>query len=713
MYRITSFPLAELTTGSRQEKQTIAPRATNGTLSEVKTFEEVINLAANNTISLNEYTDNKRSGSKFLRTNLIGLDIDDNLTLTETKNKLNDLGWRYGIYTSFNHLKNGVDKFRVVLELNEHVTDEATYKATWSSIHSQFHGVDRQCSDIARFYFHSNPETQQIFVSDGMLVPVVDAFIPKVKNKTELRSGNGRLSLVIDNDGWEGVVRRNRLPEPVRKWISGIDDYGQPYIPAPGERSGNLYKFAHLCKERNYSFDWCIENLGRPLRDDPDYVSEYGGPREVEKKIISTIKQVFSSESRHGQPELYSDTMLSDPEMFVENWIRSHGFTVNRNGMFVTPNGEMSPKVISTKVRLDYSNAFNEFRRKQRDLPTKEKKVAYKVDRVILNDAVTNFVQTHRDNHLIQLQERLKHRPEEKDCTEMEKFCRALIGQNDPVVVAVLKHFIWQVKRKVFDLPVTYHMMPIVIGPQGNGKSTAIREKLLAPLNEFIMTPKMQHFHDEKHFEGFQNNFVSFCDEMAGCERADIDGIKEWITKDEQTGREMYSTSQVRYKQNCTAIGCSNRSVQTLLYDPTGLRRFFEIAADPDMEKNGGWTAYETIDFSKLWRSVDENRDEVYISDYFDEIEIRQEAMRMEDPIELFLKETDAMPTEDCEFTQVPVAKLYNDYREFVFTHGLKRRPSNWFGAKLREYGIGKKRIRDNDSRYFVYLVAHSYRPFN
>jgi hypothetical protein len=37
-------------------------------------------------------------------------------------------------------------------------------------------------------------------------------------------------------------------------------------------------------------------------------------------------------------------------------------------------------------------------------------------------------------------------------------------------IIAMLQKFMWQVKRKVLGLPITDHLMPVIIGPQGCGK---------------------------------------------------------------------------------------------------------------------------------------------------------------------------------------------------------------------------------------------------
>ena len=57
-------------------------------------------------------------------------------------------------------------------------------------------------------------------------------------------------------------------------------------------------------------------------------------------------------------------------------------------------------------------------------------------------------------------------------------------GEHPPGFVAgVLRKFIWQVKRKMLNLPVTNHLMPILSGPQGKGKSTFLM-RFLPPVEE-------------------------------------------------------------------------------------------------------------------------------------------------------------------------------------------------------------------------------------
>jgi hypothetical protein len=709
MYTITVFPDAVLRTGTSDDKRRAAPFATYGELRTLDTFADVVHTASSMTVSLNEYSASEkckpgqvhRTGSHFIRTNLIGLDVDDNMSMAEAKSKLALLGFRYGLYTSFNHDPGVAEKFRIILELEELVEDESTYRATWEAVHKQFLGIDTSCKDTARLYYHSNPSTREVAIIDGKLVPVVYESLPEEKPK--------RWSTQPTEDGWEEVQLRSKLTIEVRNWLTGIDEYGEPWTPEPGERSALFYKFTKLCKERGYDREWCNNMLGARLRNDPDYLRKYGGYSGVQEKIEATLEQVFSKESRHSKPDLFTAESLSDARLFVSDWMGSRQLQVNTKGLLCRGSSSWTVLQLSDTIKLDYERHCNEFQLSQAHLDKAERKKVKKIGASLLESALREHVRVHRDKHRRILLERIRYNGD-KVPTELQKFVLGLTGKSDPVVEAVLAHFIWQVKRKAYGLPVQYHMMPIVTGPQGNGKSTAVK-RLLAPLADFIATPSLSELADKRNFEAFQYNYIAFCDELQNAEKTDVEGLKNFITADRQTAREMYSTTQVEFRQNCTPIGCSNRSLATLIYDPTGMRRFFEIVTDEKL-RGEGWSVHDTVDFAKLWQQIDENRTgKAYLEEAWSQIVEAQEQLRTQDPIEAFLEESGAGLTEGCATIQVKTRDFYNDYRLYCNLNGHQYRHSNWFGTKLREYHIIKRQKWEDGEKVNVYVVNSTYKP--
>ena len=65
-------------------------------------------------------------------------------------------------------------------------------------------------------------------------------------------------------------------------------------------------------------------------------------------------------------------------------------------------------------------------------------------------------------------------------------------------VVAVFNKFVWQVKRKIDGLPVFDHLMPVILGSQGTGKSTLIRQ-LLEAIDELWVMSDFKQITDDRN----------------------------------------------------------------------------------------------------------------------------------------------------------------------------------------------------------------------
>ena len=235
-------------------------------------------------------------------------------------------------------------------------------------------------------------------------------------------------------------------------------------------------------------------------------------------------------------------------------------------------------------------------------------------------------------------------------------------------VEAILKKFIWQVKRKLLGLPVSNHLMPVLLGPQGVGKSTFVTKYLLAPVAELVGHTDFKMIEETRNTEQWRN-FVLFLDEMGYAGKADIDNVKNKITASSVTGRPMRSNDNVQYRQNATFIGCSNKELDQLIRDETGNRRFAALrySSKPD------WSKLEALDAmacTLLWKSVDEYGDDPSLS-VMDKLRKRQEDAREKSVVEQWL--------EDHQVPTMLIGKkqdgreLYKSYKDWAETYTPSR----------------------------------------
>ncbi|WP_179874223.1 VapE domain-containing protein [Rhizobium sp. L43] len=200
-------------------------------------------------------------------------------------------------------------------------------------------------------------------------------------------------------------------------------------------------------------------------------------------------------------------------------------------------------------------------------------------------------------------------------------------------VVAVLQKFIWQVKRKMIGLPISNHLMPVILGPQGVGKSTFVRDIMLQPVEELTGATDFKMIEEDRNTEQWRN-YVLFLDEMGFAGKADIDAVKNKITAPSVTGRPMRTNSNVQYRQNATFIGCSNKELNQLIRDETGNRRFVALrySSTPD------WSLTKGLNPILLWNSVDEHGADPTTS-ITDQLREQQEYVRERSVVEQWLDE--------------------------------------------------------------------------
>lgn len=179
---------------------------------------------------------------------------------------------------------------------------------------------------------------------------------------------------------------------------------------------------------------------------------------------------------------------------------------------------------------------------------------------------------------------------------------------DDPVDynIAVAQKFIWQVKRKMNKIKVYDHIMPVLYGTQGKGKTEFIK-RFVEPISENVSYPNLKDITDSRSRQ-LWTRWILVVDEMEGYEKTDVDALKNVITKDIVTGRVLGTHYDFNEINAASLIGASNKSLDELIKDSTGMRRFIQLNWE-DIDETG-WSVINGIDFLGLWKSVDETCDD-------------------------------------------------------------------------------------------------------
>jgi len=291
-------------------------------------------------------------------------------------------------------------------------------------------------------------------------------------------------------------------------------------------------------------------------------------------------------------------------EDFVELFTRQHEISARFDGTL------RSPKLARVDTGIDIGDLARDLRLTARRLflPFNEKAIG---------DAIAHWLSVSKAERLNAKFTQIVGNGSINADREWAKLVHAFADtdmMSAEYVIAVIKASMWQVKRKLADdpsFPVLDHLMPVLQGPQRAGKSNLSR-LILSPIADLTAASNFTEITDTRNLDLWKFPMI-FLDEMEAADRSDIEAIKNAITRTTKSGRVLYTNSTAVVRVWSSFWGCMNGTLGDKIVDPTGLRRFGPIqikySPTPDNIAAGlpvmDWEVINTIDYLKLWQSVD------------------------------------------------------------------------------------------------------------
>lgn len=286
--------------------------------------------------------------------------------------------------------------------------------------------------------------------------------------------------------------------------------------------------------------------------------------------------------------------------------------------------------------------------------------------RSYIRDALVVYRHERANENLKELAKKLTYNSSEIDLVAV--WVKAVCGSESKLDAAIIKHFIWQVKRKLLGLSVENHIMPVVYGRSGIGKSVAVT-KLIEPLKSAVLRTDMSIFSDQFSRRAFSRNFVVFFDELQGSDKADINAMKQIITANVVEWRAMRSEKVMSAPQSSTFIGCSNDPVRERIQDTTSSRRFWQINCSDVVD----WNVINSIDYLALWRSIDENANSPIFECLNEVRNVQESEIRVKDIVEQWVEE--CCEIVDFDTSSLTTTELYDSFKDFCVWQSYKAIP--------------------------------------
>lgn len=240
---------------------------------------------------------------------------------------------------------------------------------------------------------------------------------------------------------------------------------------------------------------------------------------------------------------------------------------------------------------------------------------------------------------------------------ELERWIDCICCEGQEYSTHVMKHWIWQWKRKLAGLPTQEEMVPVLYGMTRSGKSTAIRN-LLKPIQQIATESSINMISDERQWSVLAHYYIVYIDELAGADKACLDMLKTVITSPMLLQRQLYTHRSEHLAQHATFIATSNKPIRTMIPDETSAARWWELR----VHKRCKWDRLNLLDPLKMFASVHTTDECPLTPDIRDKIQVLQhEKLRNLPYIEQWIMDKGLEPGsgQDKVFLSHKIAQAY------------------------------------------------------
>lgn len=167
-------------------------------------------------------------------------------------------------------------------------------------------------------------------------------------------------------------------------------------------------------------------------------------------------------------------------------------------------------------------------------------------------------------------------------------------ADDNPYTRAAIRKMLCAAVARVFEPGIKFDLALILVGDQGTYKSTFIKKLGQKWFSDTFMTVQ-----GKESFEQLQGAWVIEIAELSGLKKAEIETIKLYISKQEDSFRPAYGRTVETYKRQCVFFGTTNS--RDFLRDPTGNRRFMPIDVKPDHVKKSVAEDLTDEEVAQIW----------------------------------------------------------------------------------------------------------------
>lgn len=162
---------------------------------------------------------------------------------------------------------------------------------------------------------------------------------------------------------------------------------------------------------------------------------------------------------------------------------------------------------------------------------------------------------------------------------------------------AAIRKMLCAAVTRVFHPGTKFDTALILVGPQATYKSTFVKK-----LGKNWFSDTFTTVQGKESFEQIQGAWLVEIAELSGLKKAEVETIKHYISKCEDSFRPAYGRTIETYKRQCVFFGTTNS--KDFLRDPTGNRRFLPIDVRPEYATKNVAQELTEEEVDQVWAEV-------------------------------------------------------------------------------------------------------------
>lgn len=193
------------------------------------------------------------------------------------------------------------------------------------------------------------------------------------------------------------------------------------------------------------------------------------------------------------------------------------------------------------------------------------------------------------------------------------------INEDLDIFQTMMKHFVWQIKRRTAELSTYNDIMIAIFGAQGIGKSYLINAIFGDIFGGFYNASiSLDNLLDDRWTRALSTQFLMNIEELDSkgdkLNGQSMGTLKKYLTGTEATYRPMGTNTPKTVKIKSSFISTANLHLSTILSDETGMRRFIEFNSLIPSNTRVNYTEVKWLRDNSLsmFQSIDESKPQGY-----------------------------------------------------------------------------------------------------